>query len=126
LTGVYLQRTFSLATLDVRVYREEGLMHTEPKQYRRRWPRGTWMRLISPDVLRTWMGHTGKSLTDLANAAAVSRGFISHLTAGRKNTCKPSTAVAIARCLDVPLEALFVPSISRGTGQTIKQRGRAA
>lgn len=101
-------------------------MPTEPKQYRRRWPRGTWMRLISPDVLRTWMGHTGKSLADLAAAAEVSRGFISHLTSGRKTTCKPRTAVLIARCLDVPLEALFVPSISSDAGRTVKPKGKAA
>lgn len=100
-------------------------MPDTPK-YRRRWPRGTWMRLISPDVLSFWMGHRGKSLTDLANATQRTRGFISHLRAGRRSTCTPHVAVEIARCLDVPMEALFVPSISSATRQPVKQGGRAA
>lgn len=85
------------------------------------------MRLISPESLRAWMDQRDKSLADLANSASVSRGFVSHLRAGRRNTCSPRVAVEIARCLDVPLEALFLPSISSSTGQSVKhERGKAA
>lgn len=93
---------------------------------RRKWPRGTWMRLVSGEALRFWMGEKDKSLADLAAAAEVSRGFISHLRAGRKTTCTPRVAVAIVRCLDVPMQVLFVPSISSDKGRIVKQEGRAA
>lgn len=84
------------------------------------------MRLISPQSLRAWMDQRDKSLADLAKATERSRGFISHLRAGRRSTCSPRVAVEIARCLDVPLEALFLPSLSSDTGQDVKQRGKAA
>lgn len=93
---------------------------------RTRYPRGTWMRLVSGEALRFWMDEKQVSLQDLALAADVSKGFVSHLTAGRKKTCKPATADAIARRLGVPLVILFVPSISSTEGSPIKQQRRVA
>lgn len=84
------------------------------------------MRLISKHALRLWMEQRDVSLQDLANAAQVSKGFISHLTAGRKSTMTPKVADAIARRLDVPLETLFVPSVSSDTGQVVKHQRKAA
>lgn len=84
------------------------------------------MRLISGEALRFWMGEKDKSLNDLAAAASVTRGFISHLRAGRRHTCTPRVAVAIVRCLDVPMQVLFVPSLSSSTGRVVKQGGKAA
>lgn len=100
------------------------MAHT--RNARTRWPKGTWMRLISKHALRLWMEQKDVSLQDLANSAEVSKGFISHLTAGRKSTMTPKVAVAIARRLDVPLETLFVPSISSDTTQPVKQGRKAA
>lgn len=85
------------------------------------------MRLISGENLRQWMWQKRVSLQDLADAASVSKGFISHLTAGRKTTCTPRVADAIARRLDVPIGALFVPSISSSDTTNVKhQRGKVA
>lgn len=91
----------------------------------RRFPKGTWMRLTSPDTLRALMAQRGYSLARLARYADCSKGFISHLLAGRKTTCTPALAQLIAEALDVPLEILFVPSVSAGSGQ-IERKGRAA
>lgn len=84
------------------------------------------MKLISRDTLRALMAQKNVSLADLAASAGVSKGFISHLTAGRKKTMTPKVADAIARRLDVPIELLFVPSISNTEVSTIKQQRRAA
>lgn len=86
------------------------------------------MRLISPDTLRALMAQKRVSYADLAGAADVSKGFVSHLLSNppRKKTCKPATADKIARRLDVPLELLFVPSISNAEGSDVKQQRRAA
>lgn len=93
---------------------------------RRRWPKGTWMKLTSADTLRALMAQRGFSYERLARYSGVSKSFISHLTAGRKRTCLPSTAEHIAEALDVPLEILFVPSVSAGSGRTDRRHGRDA
>lgn len=84
------------------------------------------MRLISPDRLRKQMTKRDVSLQDLALAAGVSKGFISHLTAGRKKTCTPRVADAIARRLDVDLDILFVPSLSIDSERPTHHRRMAA
>ncbi|MCW2902893.1 MAG: hypothetical protein JWO67_5158 [Streptosporangiaceae bacterium] len=84
------------------------------------------MRLISARTLRALMDQKGVSLQDLADAARVSKGFVSHLTAERKKTMTPRVAEAIARRLDVPLQLLFVPSVSPAKGQIVTRTGRAA
>jgi transcriptional regulator with XRE-family HTH domain len=93
---------------------------------RTRWPRGTWMKLTSRATLRALMAQKDVSLQDLGNAAGVSKGFVSHLTAGRKSTCTPRVADAIARRLDVPIELLFVPSVSTSSTTFIKGQRTAA
>ena len=83
------------------------------------------MRLTSPATLRALMAQRGYSLARLARYAGCSKGFISHLLAERKNTCTPTLAQLIAEALDVPLEILFVPSVSAGSGPN-ERKGRAA
>jgi transcriptional regulator with XRE-family HTH domain len=94
---------------------------------RRRWPQGAWMKLRSGKLLAGQMEARNVSQYQLAEYANCSRGFISHLIAGRKTTCTPVLAERIARALGVSVELLFVPSVSP-TGQTEKpvRRGRAA
>lgn len=84
----------------------------------KRWPRGTWMRLQSSDTLRALMGQKGFSMERLARYSGCSKSFISHLTADRKKTCTPELAGRIAEALEVPLEILFMPSVSADRGQT--------
>lgn len=99
---------------------------TTPNTRRRRWPKGTWMKLQSPDTLRALMGQRGYSYDRMGRYAGVSKSFISHLTAGRKSTCKPETAERIAEALDVPLSILFVPSVSADSGQNVTTPRKAA
>jgi transcriptional regulator with XRE-family HTH domain len=84
------------------------------------------MKLTSADTLRALMQQKDISYADLAAAAKVSKGFISHLTAGRKNTCTPGVADRITRRLDVPLRLLFVESVSTTNGRTARQQRRTA
>ena len=84
------------------------------------------MQLTSPDTLRALMAQRGMSYDRLARYAGVSKGFISHLTAGRKATCTPKTAREIAEALDVPLAILFVEKGSAARGQNIRSKGNAA
>lgn len=84
---------------------------------RKRYPKGTWMKLASSDTLKALMEQRRFSHEQMARYAGCSRGFISHLTAGRKSSCTPQLAARIAEALDVPLEVLFVPRISPGAVQ---------
>lgn len=91
---------------------------TQHRITRIRWPKGTWMTLTSAETLRALMTQHGVSYSDLALAADVSKGFISHLVKGRKKTCTPAVADRIARRLLVPLSVLFVASPSIATARS--------
>ena len=79
------------------------------------------MKLTSPDTLRALMAQRQFSYERLARYAGVSKSFISHLTSGRKSTCKPETAENIAEALDVPLAILFMPSTSAVSGSSVRR-----
>ena len=91
----------------------------------RRWPRGTWMKLTSIATLQALMAQRGMSLATLARYSGCSKGFISHLTSGRRRTCTPKLATRIAEALEVPLEILFVPSAPSSTGRIANQNEAA-
>lgn len=94
--------------------------------HQRRWPKGTWMRLQSPELLRSLMARREMSLGTLARYAGCSKSFVSHLTGGRKKTCTPRLAERIAEALDVPVDLLFVPSTSAGCGSSNRSLRRAS
>jgi transcriptional regulator with XRE-family HTH domain len=73
------------------------------------------MRLRSPDTMRALMAQYNMSLGLLADYASCSKGFISHLLAGRRSSCTPLLAERIARSLHVPVEVLFEPRMSTGS-----------
>ena len=100
-------------------------MSTHRTHYRR-WPRGTWMKLTSPDTLKELLLTKGLSYADLGRAAGVSRGFISHLTAGRKKTMTPIVAYRIAERLDIPLSVLFEPRAPTTRSNSATEVGKAA
>lgn len=89
---------------------------------RRRWPKGTWMKLQSRDILRSLMEDERRnfSMSKLARYSGCSKSFISHLLAGRKTSCTPELAERIAEALDVPVTLLFVPGESADCGRNIK------
>jgi transcriptional regulator with XRE-family HTH domain len=84
------------------------------------------MKLHSAATLKALMEQKNYSHERLARYAGCSRGFISHLTAERKNSCSADLAVKIAEALDVPLPLLFKPSDSTDGRSFPKHKGRKA
>jgi len=83
-------------------------------RYHRR-PKGTWMKLRSAALLRAVVGPEADkkmSARQLARTVDCSPGFIDHLLAQRRTSCKPSTADRIAQALGVPTEFLFEERVS--------------
>lgn len=68
--------------------------------------------LMSHEALKGYMGFRGYSVRSLAAKVGVSHASIGHLTSGSRKTCNPEVARKIAKALDCPVEALFVPRIS--------------
>lgn len=91
-------------------------------KHRKRWPKGTWMRLRSSDTLRALMKQSDLSLQDLANCAGCSKGFISHLLSGRRSSCTVALAGRIALVLHVPTEVLFEARMSPSGMSTDNQK----
>lgn len=85
----------------------------------KRWPKGTWMRLQSPDTLKALMAQRHFSMERLARYSGCSKSMVSHLTSGRKTTCTPELAERIAEALEVPLAILFVPNGTTDRSQTV-------
>ncbi len=92
------------------------------KPPRKRWPKGTWMRLNSGKILRGVMEMKHLSNADVAAHARVGRTFISALTNERRTSCTPEVAMRIAERLEVPLEVLFTPKASAASGGSIRTR----
>jgi transcriptional regulator with XRE-family HTH domain len=93
---------------------------------RKHWPKGTWMRLRSPDTLRALMAQYDFSLGRLARYADCSKGFISHLLSGRRSSCTPKLAERLAEALHVPTEVLFEARVSSDSGADVNAKGTAA
>ena len=96
------------------------------KPPRKRWPKGTWMRLKSGKILRGLMDINRMSNADVGRYAGVGRTFISALVVGRRTSCKPEVAELIAECLRVPTESLFDPRVSANSGRSDKRKRVAA
>lgn len=76
------------------------------------------MKLKSGTLLREMMNTRGSSNADLALAAGCGRTFISALVNGRRTSCTPKVAERIAGYFQVPVEVLFDPRTSAGSGQS--------
>ncbi|WP_343466507.1 helix-turn-helix transcriptional regulator [Rhodococcus aetherivorans] len=88
---------------------------------RRRYPKGAWMKLRSPETLRALMNQDEFSLARLARYADCSKSFISHLLAGRRSSCTPELADRISEALHVPTEVLFELRVSPSVGSSVNQ-----
>lgn len=84
------------------------------------------MRLQSADTLKALMKQKHMGLDRMSRSVGCSRGFISHLTSGRRSSCKPLTAERIAEALDVPLEILFEARVSTSNTSNDKNKVPAA
>lgn len=96
---------------------------------KRRWPKGTYMKLIARERLKVLVGpEPGKKMSGRRLARYIDKhpSFIDHLLAGRSTSCKPQTAQRIAEALDIPLEFLFVPAIPSAEQVAAKQQERCA
>lgn len=94
--------------------------------HRKRWPKGTWMRLRSPETLRALMNQSHLSLGQLAGYSGCSKGFISHLLAGRRSSCTTKLAENIAGVLHVPINVLFDARMSTTSSPIDKDKVTAA
>lgn len=91
---------------------------------RRRYPKGTWMRLHSKERLRAFVGpEPDKKISQrrLSRYVGVHESFINHLTSGRRSSCTPMVAQRIAEAVGVPLEILFVPEMTSSDSAVGKQ-----
>lgn len=93
---------------------------------RKHYPRGTWMKLRSKEILIAFMDDKGFSVTRLAQYANCSRSFIGHLRSGHKTSCTPQLADRIAEALAVPRVALFDERTSAASGRSNKPQRSAA
>ena len=107
-----------------------------PWRTKARWPKGTYMRLVSKEALRACL-LTQKDIEahksgapiphkmtqrGLADRVGVHPSFINHLTSGRRRCCEPETAQRISEVLNIPLEVLFEPVAPSAKRQTTRQQ----
>jgi len=96
---------------------------------RRRWPKGTWMRLVSAERLKAFIGpEPSKKMSSRTLARYIDKhpSFIDHLTSGRRTSCLPLTAERIAEALGVPLDVLFVVHAPNASTTGVKRQKVAA
>jgi len=93
---------------------------------RKRWPKGTWMRLKSGNLLRELMNTKGLSNADVALHAKCGRTWISALVNERRTSCTPAVAQRIAERLEVPVELLFDPRPSAPSGRSAKPQPKVS
>lgn len=93
---------------------------SRPIKLRKRYPKGTQMKLISVDTLNALMDQKDCTGARLARSCGKSEAFISQLRRGKKPSCKDDTARYIAEALDVPLTLLFEPRPPRVTTRIVK------
>lgn len=79
---------------------------------RKHYPKGTWMKLKSREILIAFMVREDFSVTRLAQYAGCSRAMIGHLRSGHKTSCTPALADRISEALGVPRIALFDERVS--------------
>ena len=93
---------------------------------RKRWPRGTWMKLTGKAILRALIEQRGLSYGDLGSLANCHRSMISALVNGHRTSCTPELAERIAMSLNVPLEVLFVPKLSAPSSRNDHSQRKAS
>lgn len=93
------------------------------RRHKRRWPKGTWMKLKNPATLRGLMEDRGFSYADVASFVGCHRSFIGALCSTNpkhaKRSCSPRVATRIAEVLHVPVDVLFDPETSPGSSRSV-------
>jgi transcriptional regulator with XRE-family HTH domain len=81
------------------------------------------MELKDPDLLAALMASkkiSGRALSE--SAGWQSHTYLQRLLRGEVTTLKPGPAIAIAECLGVPVDVLFVSKVDRITEQVVQER----
>jgi len=68
------------------------------------------MRVRDRETLRAYIRLAGLSERSLAARAGIGHATVNHLLSGRRTTCSPDTAAAIAAVLGCPQGVFFAPS----------------
>jgi transcriptional regulator with XRE-family HTH domain len=81
------------------------------------------MQLKDPDLLAALMTSkkiSGRALSE--SAGWQSHTYLQRLLRGEVTTLKPEPAIAIAECLGVPTDVLFMTKVDRNPGQLVQER----
>lgn len=70
------------------------------------------VKLISPAALVSYMSFRDESTRSLGEKVGCSHGTIHNYTSGRITNVPDKRAKAICRVLNVPVEALFMPTVT--------------
>jgi transcriptional regulator with XRE-family HTH domain len=92
----------------------------------KRYPKGTWMKLKSAEILLAFMRQKDFSMARLARYAGCSKSFIGFLCNGDKTSCTPELADRIAEALDVPRAALFDERTSTARSDSVDREPLSA
>lgn len=90
---------------------------------RNRPPGEVWMLLKDRKLLARLMAIQRYSQRELArDAGFASHSYLGRMIAGKATSCTAERAVAIAACLQVPLDSLFVANVSSAETQSVQRR----
>lgn len=91
------------------------------------------VKIHSAALLAQLMEHNGFTVRGLADAASAElrksrsravckRGTVGNLRSGYRDTCRPEVARALAKCLNVPVEALFASRVSNVQREIVRKQ----
>jgi hypothetical protein len=100
--------------------RESIMANTTPRRKR---PKGQWMRLRDPDLLKRYMDSADFSQARLSRYAECSRQFIHKLVSGQSRTCTPAVGERIEEALRVLPGTLFVLEKSTNGRRSVPRKG---
>lgn len=69
--------------------------------------------IVNSDMLVTHMEFAGYTCRTLAAKVGCSHSTIGHYRTGTRKNCSPERAGKIAKTLNAPVKALFLPTVSR-------------
>lgn len=79
------------------------------------------MQVKDATRLRQAITDAGMSYTQVGAYAGCSRGFVSQLVNGHRNSCTPWVAAAIAEAVGRPIDSLFTTRASRRATGTARR-----
>lgn len=87
-------------------------VNAPPPIPRQAWKVEVWMQVEDGEIFEKLMKKRGFTQASLARSVRCSRPMIGYLIRGERN-CTPTLAHRIAEALELPLEVIFLTSVSR-------------